>query len=155
MKFFLILFLLIPCSLFAQKLLDDGTDRIRIVETDKIVQAEIIPVENDPGINNNLYYFWYAANEIHSTQGGFSGKLLNGTYVEYYKNKSLETQGAFKEGLKNGIWKSWNIDGSLIQAENWKKGILIPPDPRTFLQKLNIFRKRKRQVLKTDTVKSK
>ena len=31
--------------------------------------------------NENITYFWYSANSIIHTQGGYSGKLLHGKYT--------------------------------------------------------------------------
>ncbi|OFX68959.1 MAG: hypothetical protein A2X12_05490 [Bacteroidetes bacterium GWE2_29_8] len=69
-------------------------------------------------------YCWYYKNEIHTTKGGFSGKLLHGEFVSYYNNNSLKQQGTFNYGLKNGQWKEWYNDGQLKFLEKWEKGNL-------------------------------
>ena len=144
-KILVILFFLSPGALYAQKMPDRGFNKIRIQDTSKTILAEINPVNHQPKPKAGLYYFWYGANLIHFTQGGYSGKLLNGEYNEYYLNKNLKEQGFFKAGLKDGIWKSWNEDGSLAQQATWKKGILLLPDSASFWRRLNIFRKREKQ----------
>ncbi|WP_052496118.1 toxin-antitoxin system YwqK family antitoxin [Pedobacter lusitanus] len=68
-------------------------------------------------------YYWYSNNQIKITQGGFSGKLLNGLYSSYYDNKSLQEQGYFKMGLKTGEWKSWTEDGQLISDVTFYNGV--------------------------------
>ncbi len=122
MKKLLIIFLLPLCAK-AQKLPDFGVSKIRIVGTDKTILAEIYPVPNISTKSDKLYY-WYGSNLIHTTQGGFSGRLLNGLYTEYYLNKNLKEQGLFKKGLKDGPWKSWNEGGVLLQVIDWQKGVL-------------------------------
>jgi antitoxin component YwqK of YwqJK toxin-antitoxin module len=124
MKHLLIhLLIWLPLATFAQKMPDYGIYHIRISDTDKTIQAEIIPVTSMPDVKPELEYYWYGANTIHRLQGGFSGQLLNGTYNEYYKNKNLKTQGLFEKGLKNGEWKDWYEDGKLNRLITWEKGI--------------------------------
>ena len=121
-KFFLIVFLL-PLFSEAQKLPDNGFNKVRISQIDKTVQAELLPVTFQPAIKPDLFYYWYGANIIHITQGGFSGKLLNGIYREYYLSKNLKEQGVFAKGLKNGTWKTWNENGNLISLYIWNNGV--------------------------------
>jgi antitoxin component YwqK of YwqJK toxin-antitoxin module len=99
-------------------------DKVHIVDSDQNIQAETIPVNSEPDLYNDRFYFWYSSNRIHSTQGGYSGRLLNGNYKEFYPGKALKEEGYFKEGLKDGIWKSWNEYGNLVEQYTWKKGLL-------------------------------
>jgi len=103
--------------------------------------AGLDPVTPNLQAKSGLFYYWYEANEIHMTQGGYSGKLLNGVYTEYYKNKNLKTQGGFKNGLKDGHWKSWNTDGVLLSDTDWKHGHQVVRDNRSIWQKMLFFRK--------------
>lgn len=124
MKKWLIIFLLFAARLSAQKIPDYGFNKVRIVTNDKVIQAETIPVSSDPSLDNGKTYYWSSSNAIHATQGGFSGKLLNGAYTEFYSNKNIREQGHFNKGLKTGIWKSWNESGTLIQLYTWKDGVI-------------------------------
>jgi antitoxin component YwqK of YwqJK toxin-antitoxin module len=123
MKKLLFLILLIPLYTAAQRLPYEAMLKVRITEADKTTVAEIRPVDDEPNIATDRLYYWYSANRIHQTQGGYSGKLLNGLFEEYYFNKNLKTQGSFKKGLKSGIWKSWNDNGSLNEEMTWKNGL--------------------------------
>jgi len=107
----------------AQKLPDMGLYKVYVSETDKDIRAEINPVESEPAIQTNRSYYWYSSGKIKITQGGYSGKLLNGQYSEFYLNKNLKEQGEFRKGLKNGLWKSWTENGKLFQAVSWKNGV--------------------------------
>lgn len=127
-------------AVYAQKLPDSGVNKIRINESDKTVLAEINPVNGSTRAEPGLFYYWYSANAVHSTQGGYSGRLLNGLYIEFYLNKNLKEQGAFKKGLKSGVWKSWNEDGTVNSVSTWEKGRLVPEGSRSFWKKLNIFK---------------
>lgn len=72
-------------------------------------------------------YHWYSSNQIKITQGGYSGKLLNGMYEDYYSHQNLKEKGQFKLGLKIGEWKTWNEKGILITRINYRKGVLSGP----------------------------
>lgn len=175
MKKTFLLICLFPLFTYAQKIPDFGLHKVHIVSEDKTIQAETLPVNSDPELHNNRFYFWYSANMIHSTQGGFSGRLLNGNYKEFYGNKTLREEGNFREGLKDGIWKSWNENGNLAQQYTWKKGILFGKfilcdengyikksgkykngvlmvrDSVSFLRKLEFFRKGKNGTHSSDS----
>ena len=60
---------------------------------------------------------------MHTTQGGYSGKLLSGPYQQYDGAKNLRERGQFNAGLKSGTWKAWN-DARAARGGNhpWKKG---------------------------------
>jgi antitoxin component YwqK of YwqJK toxin-antitoxin module len=150
-KISLIFFCFISLTALAQKMPDEGYYKARITLPDMTILAEIDPIATNPTAKANLFYYWYEANAIHSTQGGFSGKLLNGQYNEYYPNKNLKVQGGFKKGLKNGEWKSWNVDGTLTEVTTWKNGVQVLGEKVPLWKKLNIFRKRQGQ--ETDTLK--
>jgi len=138
-------------SALAQKIPDEGIYKVRITLADMTILAEINPASN-PSVKSNLFYYWYEANEIHSTQGGFSGKLLNGTYNEYYPNKNLKEQGGFKKGLKTGTWKSWNKDGTLAEITKWQKGTQVSNKKVPLWRRLPFLRS-KRDEPATDTLK--
>jgi antitoxin component YwqK of YwqJK toxin-antitoxin module len=123
MKKLLFVFAFLSTHAFAQKLTDYGLNRIRINEEEQTLQFETIPATNLSVVRPDRTYYWYSANGIHTTQGGFSGKLLNGYYQAYYLNKNLKEEGFFSAGLKDGTWKNWKPDGSLTQLVNWKNGL--------------------------------
>jgi len=135
----------------AQKIPEEGPNKVRIIESDKSIVADLNPVISLPRVKINLFYYWYAANSIHKTQGGYSGKLLNGLYTEYFANKNLKEQGSFSRGLKHGIWRVWNEEGKLLSETNWKNGIQLPLRKVPIWQRLNFLNKR--DTLVTDTSK--
>ena len=100
-----------------------GLYKVRIADTDRNVVAEINQIEGTVKVQTNSIYYWVSAGHIHSTQGAYSGTLLNGAYTEFYLNKNLRLQGQYREGLKIGIWKAWNSTGTLTNTETWNKGI--------------------------------
>ncbi|QEC79323.1 toxin-antitoxin system YwqK family antitoxin [Mucilaginibacter ginsenosidivorax] len=124
MKFiYTALFTFFYCCSFGQKMPDYGLHSVRITDTDRTILAEIIPVNSNPDVQSTLTYYWYATNKVHTLQGGFSGRLLNGAYTETYLNHNTRTLGTFKKGLKDGTWRDWDERGILIQVVNWRSGI--------------------------------
>ncbi len=125
----------------AQVYPDYGLTKLRLTDSGRTIELEINPIKHEPAVKTSLFYFWYSASQVHATQGGYSGQLLNGVYTEYYKNKNLKEQGAFSRGLKDGLWKSWNTDGTLRQAVIWDQGIVVTRKKPSLWQRLNIFKK--------------
>ena len=122
-RVFLLVFLLTGTIAFSQKKYPDiGLNKVRMYLSDKSVLAEINPVKNIGNIFTDRIYYWYGTNQINLTQGGYSGRLLNGIYLEYFLNKNIKISGYYDNGLKEGIWKSWDSDGILIDYYTWKKG---------------------------------
>lgn len=124
MRKFCFTFLLVGTFTFTygQKIPSLGVNKVRITEPGRSIVVEINPA-GDPGTESDRMYYWYSGNALHTTQGGYSGKLLNGYYQEYYTNKNLKEQGTFKKGLKDGKWYNWNENGLLTETLTWKKGI--------------------------------
>ena len=126
---------------------DDGDyNEISIVDSTQEIRAQVLAYKTDPKIKNDRYYFWYLKNSIHSTQGGYSGQLLNGHYVAFYPDKNLKEQGNFKNGLKNGEWKSWNPKGDLTSVTEWNEGIQSPGGQQPFWRKMPFLKKKDTQV---------
>jgi antitoxin component YwqK of YwqJK toxin-antitoxin module len=128
---------------YSQKLPDYGLYRIRITEPDKVIVAGIDPVSSSLTAKPKLFYYWYSANTIHSSQGGFSGKLLNGEYTEYYPDRNLKEQGTFKNGLKEGVWKTWDKDGTLLTTVEWKKG-KVKTAKKPLWKRVHLFSRKKK-----------
>lgn len=141
-KIFILIFGLLCHTAYCQKLPAYDLNRIRITQQDKTIVAETEPVSSASSIKPLLLYYWYSANTIHISQGGFSGKLLNGQYTEYYTNKNLKEQGNFKKGLKDGVWKSWNEEGTLTSVTNWKHGSEISVKKPPIWKRIHLFGKK-------------
>lgn len=124
LMFFLWLFT--ASAVYAQNIRDYGTSKVRLNEPGKSIVMEILPT-TEPELQSDRLYYWFSGNLIHTTQGGYSGKLLNGTYNEYFPGKNIKEQGIFRKGLKNGLWKDWAEDGTLIQQITWKNGVKDGP----------------------------
>ena len=95
--------------------------------SDHYITFFVRPLKEDIIPDPQRRYYWYSANDVRSTQGGFSGKLLNGPYSDFYKNKQLKEQGNFIAGLKTGNWRSWMDNGVLKEDSRWRKGLQSGP----------------------------
>jgi len=116
------LFLVPFSALKAQMPMPEGMYKIHLTDSNRLITAEIKPLEFTPKKYINRFYYWYSSNAIKKTQGGYSGKLLNGLYVEYWPNKNLREQGNFYGGLKDKEWSSWSENGFLLRKVMWKMG---------------------------------
>lgn len=111
---------------FAQKIseLDMYMNRTVTVDHDTLkIVAGILEESVEIKPDYRLYYYWYKSSEIKRTRGGFSGKILHGSYIEYFSDKSIRIKGEFLLGLKTGEWKEWKPNGELVSIANWFKGI--------------------------------
>lgn len=97
------------------------THKVVVNQVDCSIVAYVKPVKQ-VSLDTDKRYYWFSTNQINSTQGGFSGKLLNGSYQEFYANKQLKESGYLNKGLKSGVWKSWNERGKLKEDYTWKYG---------------------------------
>jgi hypothetical protein len=124
MRYLSILFLSLFSTLaFPQSYLKDlVSDKVTVNGSEQTVVAYLRPVK-EVEIAADRFYHWYSANQINRTQGGFSGKLLNGQYTSFYRNKNLKEQGEFKKGLQHGPWKSWYENGQLRAISKWRWGM--------------------------------
>jgi len=95
--------------------------KIIVNQDDCTIVAYVKPVRGWP-VETDKRYYWFSAHRIKSTQGGYSGQLLNGDYRESYANKNLKELGYFYKGLKTGTWSSWNPNGKLTADYTWNFG---------------------------------
>jgi hypothetical protein len=103
---------------------DDKTYTMEISSrdyTENITVARNNPNKGKPC--KHLWYYWYLNNAVHFSEGGYSGKLLNGQYTSFYKNMNLRSSGVFRYGLMDKEWKTWYENGVLKSTEHWKKGV--------------------------------
>ena len=97
-------------------------DRVVVNSPDSTVVAFVYPHSEDVKAKEEKVYYWYKADKIRTTRGGFGGKLLHGEYTAFYIDQNLKEKGQFKKGLKKGAWKAWYPNGELKEVVKWKKG---------------------------------
>jgi hypothetical protein len=86
-----------------------------------IIYADVAKAPLDRQADTRLFYYWYSANDIKKTKGGYEGKLLHGWYTRFYPNKNLHTQGKFKNGIQVGDWKYWYLNGELSETRSFSR----------------------------------
>lgn len=101
---------------------DFTQDKATINYPDHVLKVNFQTSKSDKIAKPDRRYFWYSANQIHTTQGGYSGKLLDGLYEDFYLNKNLKERGQFSKGIKTGEWTSWSESGSLNGTYHWRNG---------------------------------
>lgn len=96
----------------------------RVTVSQDTLKATFFITDKTPRhLKDKSFYYWYTSNQLSSTQGGYSGKLLDGNFKSFYAHKNIKEQGEFKKGLKSGTWKSWYSDGVLQQKVEWSSGL--------------------------------
>jgi len=121
---------------------DDDITQVRIIDTVQEIRADIASYKSEPKKKNDRYYYWYFNKVIHSTQGGYSGTLLNGHYIAFYPDKNLKEEGNFNRGLKDGQWKTWNKKGDLTAVTNWNDGLELTDNQQPVWKKIPFFNKK-------------
>jgi len=113
------------------------SDRIYCQKTSKqITHSETVKTDNGYAKINmldqqkkkiktreNLEYFWHLNDAIHTSIGGYGGKLLHGNYTAYYATNNIKEQGNFRYGLKSGSWKKWYTNGIINSVTLYKHGM--------------------------------
>ena len=114
---------LIP-GLSQRKLLKEIVEnRITLNYADSSIIIFTLPLNKETSVSDEKLYYWYKANNIRTTRGGYDGKLLHGVFKQFYSNLNLHKKGSFKKGLKTGTWKTWYPNGELQEISHWKKGV--------------------------------
>ncbi len=96
--------------------------QVKLTFPDHSVTAEVRPAKKKFTAALTRNYWWYSANQLHTTQGGFSGKLLHGAYLDTYPNKNIREQGTFTNGLKSGTWTNWQESGTIKSRVHYRDG---------------------------------
>lgn len=89
---------------------------------DSSQKACVLNVAGGVKPRQDAFYYWYGNNMIQSTQGGFSGRLLHGTYMAFHPNHNLKSQGCFDHGLKTGKWTTWYPSGRIHEIIYFSHG---------------------------------
>jgi hypothetical protein len=129
-KLILSFVLAVHCLVFFSCLNDKGNsnpqpEKFSLIKNDTLIQFY---VRSQPGrsfktVSENKLYTWYTRDSIYHTRGAYSGKILHGTYMEFYPDRALKTKGTYKNGLKDGVWKTWYQNGETESVMMWKDGL--------------------------------
>lgn len=84
------------------------------------ILADVRIDEVDPG----AFYYWYGNGQINTNQGGYSGHLLHGEYVEYGPSGKMLLKGIYERGVRSGHWIYWNNAGGIRETREYEDGLL-------------------------------
>jgi len=103
----------------------NSTKLIQLKEGNTNIYVHLFDKEvNEKDVKLDLTYYWLKSKQLHSSKGGYEGKLLHGKFTCFYSNEALKQKGTFKKGLKNGIWKEWFINGNLKSVTYFRNGLI-------------------------------
>ncbi|MGJ7030929.1 hypothetical protein [Niabella hirudinis] len=85
--------------------------QVRIDSLDRSYIFQVTDVK--PDLHSWHFYTWFKSGRIHTTEGGYYGKLLHGYYKVVDKERRLLEEGRFKRGEKKGRWRTWHTNGRL------------------------------------------
>jgi hypothetical protein len=100
------------------------TSLVCINSPDSSVKAFTLNEGTRTKTKEGCIYYWYGNNSIHSTENGFSGRLLHGKYTSFYPDHNLRSQGMFDHGLKTGTWITWYPTGLVHETFHYSRGKL-------------------------------
>ncbi|MBV6644928.1 MAG: hypothetical protein KI790_05745 [Cyclobacteriaceae bacterium] len=83
-----------------------------------------ITKEHPDKIISDRTYFWFVRDRVRTTQGGYDGHLLHGTFKAYHENDQLKAKGEMEMGLKEKQWQTWDDTGRLLKEEEYQEGLL-------------------------------
>jgi antitoxin component YwqK of YwqJK toxin-antitoxin module len=125
LRFYVIVMLLLlvcgPMS-FGQEFIN--IRKISHSKGDTMVVAGILADVKIEKVNPSVFYYWYTNGQILVNQGGYSGNLLHGEYVEYSPYGHLILKGMFEKGVKSGSWTIWYPNGSIKEKIHYEAGVL-------------------------------
>jgi antitoxin component YwqK of YwqJK toxin-antitoxin module len=97
-------------------------DRRTVIEGDTIHSFTVATQGFSGKVRPDIYYTWYLRNNFTSTQGGYEGTLLHGSYTKILRDNTLLEKGQFREGLKDGEWITWHDRGATEGISQWDQG---------------------------------
>jgi hypothetical protein len=100
------------------------TRKISLTKGDTAVVAGILADAKVEKINQIAFYHWYSNGRLYSNQGGYSGNLLHGEYLEYDPEGTLILKGYYDKGLRSGRWTYWYREGSVRETIEYEGGLL-------------------------------
>lgn len=122
--FSFIVFLLVAC---ASKTKYGKIGNYQVILVNSKADIHVLMLKGKEKFETNKIYTSYKNNTINNTQGASGGKLLHGSYREYFFEGAIKKSGSFDHGLKSGNWSFYDENGSLLSSLKYKKGDTISP----------------------------
>jgi antitoxin component YwqK of YwqJK toxin-antitoxin module len=106
----------------AQK--ESGQRQILISMPDSVIKTSILEKQMKKKVTHSCIYYWYYAGQINHNLGGFSGKLITGSYEVFDNKHRLIVSGKFHNGTKEGNWIRWHLNGEIKEICSFRNGKL-------------------------------
>ena len=100
-----------------------GKDLVSISDSGRNIRAHVYSGEENVIASILRTYGWVKGGSLFYTQGGYSGRLLDGAFYEFYPNRNLMLEGKYIKGLKDGRWSFWSEKGKLSEIQTWRSGV--------------------------------
>lgn len=96
--------------------------KISLIVGDTTVVAGILADVKIEKVIPDVFYYWYSNGQIYCNQGGYSGNLLHGEYIEYDNSGNLILKGLYERGVKSGKWTFWYAEGFIKEIIEYEEG---------------------------------
>jgi antitoxin component YwqK of YwqJK toxin-antitoxin module len=120
----LIAFLWLFCITKSQAQDYINTRKVSLYRGDTSIVAGILSDVGIDKVEPEVYYYWYGHEQINANQGGYSGHLLDGEYLEYGPSGKLLLKGTYVKGKRTGQWISWYKAGAIRETREYEDGLL-------------------------------
>lgn len=136
---FLAVLILAGILLSCQKSLvnQEPYQKITLQQGDTMINIHITAARITPRPDRT--YTWFANNRLYTTEGAYSGHLLDGSYEVLSKTGNLQTSGQYDNGKKVGIWRYFS-KGALVRTVDMGREDVEETETRTlfpFFKKQN------------------
>jgi len=101
-----------------------STRKISLFRGDTSVVAGILADVRIDKVNPDVFYYWYGHGQINANQGGYSGHLLHGEYLEYGPSGKMILKGTYERGVRSGHWIYWYKAGAIRETRDYENGLL-------------------------------
>lgn len=99
--------------------------QILISMPDSVIKTSILEKQKKGKVTPSRIYYWYYAGQINHNFGGFSGKLITGSYEVFDNKHRLIVAGKFHNGTKQGNWIRWHLNGAIQEICSFRNGKLV------------------------------
>ena len=120
----IVVFLWLICSIHSNAQDFINARKISLFRGDTSIVAGILADIRIDKVNPKVFYYWYGHDQINSNQGGYSGHLLHGEYLEYGPSGKMLLKGSYEKGVREGYWIYWYKAGAICETREYEDGLL-------------------------------
>jgi len=101
-----------------------NTRKVSDFRGDTSIVADILSDLTTEEVEPGVFYYWFGQGQINANQGGYSGHLLHGEYLEYGPSGKMLLKGTHDKGVRSGRWIYWYKAGSVRETREYEGGML-------------------------------